>query len=91
MNIVGTVPFINSLPLTFYLKEHNVNISFSNPSETLDSLNLNKVDISLLPIADHLGNKNIFSLENKCISANGKVDSVITVSYTHLRAHETLR
>ena len=90
MNIVGTVPFINSLPLTFYLKEHSVNISFSNPSETLNSLNLNKVDISLLPIADHLGNKNIFSLENKCISANGKVDSVIIISRGELKEIKTM-
>ena len=90
MNIAGTVPFINSLPLTFYLKEHNVNISFSNPSETLNSLNLNKVDISLLPIADHLGNKNIFSLENKCISANGKVDSVIIISRGELKEIKTM-
>ena len=90
MNIVGTVPFINSLPLTFYLKEHNVNISFANPSETLNSLNFNKVDISLLPIADHLRNKNIFSLENKCISANGKVDSVIIISKGELKEIKTM-
>ncbi len=85
MKVLGTVPFINSYPLTYFVNQKKLSLEFFNPSDLLLSLKTHKSDVSLLPIADHLKNKEIFSLQNKCISSFGKVDSVILISKVDLK------
>ena len=77
---LGSVPFLNSKPLTYSFDKGlclNYKTQFYYPSELLDSLKSKETFLSLLSIADHFSDPNIISLEDYCISAEGKVDSVI--------------
>ena len=57
MKVLGTVPFINSYPLTYFVDQKKLSLEFLNPSDLLLSLKTHKADVSLLPIADQLKNK----------------------------------
>tara|TARA_Y100001936_G_scaffold37387_1_gene35536 strand:+ start:1229 stop:2020 length:792 start_codon:yes stop_codon:yes gene_type:complete len=88
--ILGTVPFINCHPLNYAIDSSSLKLLYSVPSNLLNLLKKEKVNLSLLPIADHIENSSIYSLENKCISSIGKVDSVILISNTELKNIENL-
>jgi len=86
--IIGTVPFLNSLPLTYSI-DNNSYDDYKTikmiPSTLLGSLVKKESFLSLLSIADHFSNNEVLSLEDFCISSNGKVDSVILVSTSKLK------
>ena len=90
--IIGTVPFVNSYPLTFYINniDSNINLKFFYPNNLMESLIQKKANISLLPIANHFTNNNAFSLDKYCISSTGKVKSVILVSKSHYKDINTI-
>ena len=88
MKKLGTVPFLNSQPLTYSFDNNYIdNYQTSNdfPSSLLQQLVDKEVFLSLLSIADHLSTTNTISLENYCISSYGKVDSVLLVSKSKLK------
>lgn len=85
---LGSVPFLNSKPLTYSFdegKNTNYRTQFLFPSELLASLIKGETFLSLLSVVDHFSNIKVKSLENYCISAIGKVDSVILVSNSDIR------
>jgi len=86
--IIGTVPFLNSHPLTYSI-DNNSYKDYKTikmlPSTLLKSLVNKESFISLLSIADHFSNNKVMSLEDYCISSNGKVDSVILISTSKLK------
>lgn len=84
---LGSVPFLNSKPLTYLFDigaYANYKTQFQFPSDLLESLVTKKNFLSLLSIADHLSDPNVLSLDNYCISAEGKVDSVILVATSNI-------
>ena len=90
---LGSVPFLNSKPLTYSFDKGlclNYKTQFYYPSELLDSLKSGETFLSLLSIADHFSDPNIISLEDYCISAEGKVDSVILAANSDINKLETV-
>lgn len=93
MKKLGTVPFLNSQPLTYSFDNNYIdNYQTSNyfPSSLLQPLVDKEVFLSLLSIADHLSTTNTISLENYCISSYGKVDSVLLISKSKLKEIDTI-
>ena len=90
--IIGTVPFVNSYPLTFYINDidSNINLKYFYPNNLMESLMQKKANISLLPIASHFRNNNAFSLNKYCISSKGQVKSVILLSKSNFKDIDTI-
>ena len=90
--IIGTVPFVNSYPLTFYINDidSNINLKYFYPNNLMESLMQKKANISLLPIASHFRNNNAFSLDKYCISSKGQVKSVILLSKSNFKDIDTI-
>ncbi len=88
---LGSVPFLNSKPLTYLFdkgKYTNYKTEFLFPSDLLESLINGRTFLSLISIADHFSNNKIKSLDKYCISAIGKVDSVILVASSDIKKLE---
>ncbi len=88
---LGSVPFLNSKPLTYLFDKGsypNYKTEFMYPSNLLESLISEKTFLSLISIADHFSDKRIQSLDQYCISAIGKVDSVILVASSNINKLE---
>ena len=85
---LGSVPFLNSKPLTYLFDTgaySNYKTQFQFPSDLLESLVNKQNFLSLLSIVDHFSDSRVVSLDDYCISAEGKVDSVILVATSDIK------
>ena len=85
---LGSVPFLNSKPLTYLFDigaYSNYKTQFQFPSDLLESLVNKQNFLSLLSIVDHFSDSRVVSLDDYCISAEGKVDSVVLVATSDIK------
>jgi chorismate dehydratase len=73
---LGCVPYINALPLTFYLDPKKFEILHRPPAELFKLLKAGKVDAALLPIIDYFENDDLFLFPEIAIGSKGPVKSV---------------
>jgi len=79
INYANTLPFIYGLQKSEYIQK-NSEFTYHYPAQGVASLKNNEVDISIIPIVaiNEIPNNSIIT--NFCISALGKVDSVLLCS-----------
>lgn len=71
--IIGSVPYINSLPLTRHLKGQVVRLA---PAELSQALQNNEIDVALLPLYAIIKNNLVMHPDAGIIGCDGKVGSV---------------
>ncbi|MEK7449418.1 MAG: menaquinone biosynthesis protein [Planctomycetota bacterium] len=75
--VLGVVPYLNAKPLIVGLTDHSiVKIIFQPPSRLARSLEQDKVDAVILPVAEFFKHKNYRFIPGISISARGKGESV---------------
>lgn len=79
--IIATVPYINALPLTFFLRGKILKIP---PSQMLERLLSNHVDVALMPVFSCLKHKLNMYLDAGIIGCNGMVKSVGFFTKPHI-------
>jgi chorismate dehydratase len=91
---LGSVPFLNVRPLIFPLEEglveHDLEIIYTPPSSLSLMLFEKKVDLGLLPVAELLRRQNYSVVSNISISSCGKVDSVVLLAKSAIKALRTV-
>lgn len=90
--VVGTVPFLNAVPLTWSLKGLGFpgTIVSGAPAELSQWLAGGRIDAGLIPIADYLRGIGHRIVDGIAISSDGAVCSVLVVSKTFLAEAETI-
>jgi chorismate dehydratase len=73
---IGCVPYINALPLTYFLDRSQFEIITRPPAQLLDLLQKGEVEAALLPIVNYLEDSNLRLISNLAIAARGPVKSV---------------
>lgn len=83
------VSYLNSKPFAYGLQNNSIykklNISLDYPSACADKLITGSADIGLVPVASIPLIPNAEIISDYCISADGKVDSVLLVSNVELQ------
>src|SRR4030095_3370744 len=70
---LGCVPYLNALPLTYFLDPNQVEILHRPPSQLKDLLRSGRVDAALLPIVDYFENKDFHLIPEIAIVSKGAV------------------
>ncbi len=73
---LGSVSYINALPLTSFLDPKEFEIIHLPPAELLSLLKNGKVDAALLPIVNYFENPELYLIPNIAIASKGAVKSV---------------
>lgn len=73
---LGSVSYINALPLTSFLDPKEFEIIHLPPAELLSLLRDGKVDAALLPIVNYFENPELYLIPNISITSKGPVKSV---------------
>ncbi len=73
---LGSVSYINALPLTSFLDPKEFEIVYLPPAELLSLLKDGKVDAALLPIVNYFENPELYLIPNISIASKGPVKSV---------------
>lgn len=91
---VSAVSYINSYPFIFGLKNHSVqndiDLQLDIPAECARKLLSGEVDLGLVPVAIIPQLKDAHIISNKCIGADGAVDSVCLFSEVPLEQIEEI-
>lgn len=79
---IGVVPYLNALPLCFYLKHP---VHFATPVELDKQMSTGSLDVALLPIVSLFENRDFHPLfEAGVIQSSGPVQSVVLFYKDHL-------
>lgn len=79
---IGNVQFLNSVPLTWKLKEIGaslnveVDLEFDTPARLADKLIQGEVDAALVPIAEAIRHPELVQVSDVCIASEGNVASI---------------
>jgi chorismate dehydratase len=73
---LGCVPYLNALPLTYFLNPREVEILRRPPSQLKDLLMKGRVDAALLPIVDYFETPQLHLVPEVAIVSKGAVQSV---------------
>jgi len=73
---LGCVPYINALPLTYFLDPEEFELMNRPPAQLFDLLQKGHVDAALLPIVNYFENSDLALVPQICIAAKGAVRSV---------------
>lgn len=73
---LGSVPYLNALPLTFFLNPKLIEIIHAPPAQLFNLLDEGKVDVALLPIVNYFENSDLYLIPNIAIATRGAVRSV---------------
>ncbi|MBL4586457.1 MAG: menaquinone biosynthesis protein [Flavobacteriales bacterium] len=91
---VSAVSYVNSYPFIFGLKNHaiadSIDLQLDNPADCAQKLLSGKVDLGLVPVAIIPELKNAHIITDKCIGADGAVETVCLFSDVALEEIETV-
>lgn len=73
---LGSVSYINALPLTHFLDPKEFEIIHLPPAQLFSLLKNKKVDAALLPIVNYFENRDLYLIPEIAIAAKGAVQSV---------------
>jgi chorismate dehydratase len=91
---VSAVSYLNSSPFIYGINnsdiKNEIELSLDIPSVCSDKLINNKVDLGLIPVAEIESLKESYIISDYCISAKGKVNSVLLLSDLPLTEIKTI-
>lgn len=92
---VSAVSYLNTFPFVFGLRNYSeilnsIQLSLDTPSDCALKLKENRADIGLIPVASIPELKESFIITDFCISATGKVNSVLLLSEVPLKKIKTI-